>query len=417
MQKSLWLSLGLSSTIILGGCNHLITEVNLVNPTISSSPNNTTSQTEFTGEQPSQEDLSALKERRLANLQVLMKDTLEGNLSTYESPNGDYLCGLDYESNHLVILDAKNEIVIDEIVNSPVNTGLWLSFYKWGTTHNWLWLTHQQTWLTKDFCKINLETGDIEYFEQNYGFATDFDLNPDTGYLCYSPFPVILDVTEREEFLAEEHEIPLYLVNLLDEGNMPHQVIATTNNREFQPEWIAPYTISYNNPYLGYDEIEKVTYTFNQPFELVDRLTDTLVKETNEELKEKYEHIIEIQRTSSNDTTETICLYGYNIPINDISTYNATYDDKTIPFNKNAYINWTLDMRHLTLYIDDRNLEDINKLTEFLRLKYAEDTVTLLMNKFKEDDSYIVFTDDSYISFNLTTAGFKAVHIGYTQDE
>ena len=409
MKKSLWLFLVLSSTIILGGCNRSIVEVNLANPTIN--------QIEFTGEQPSEEDLSAFKERRLAKLQVLMKDNPEGNLSIYESPNGDYLCGLDYESNHLVILDAKNEIVIDEIVNSPVDTGSGLSFYKWGGAQNWLWLTHQQTWLTKDFCKINLETGDIEYFEQNYGFATDFDLNPDTGYLCYSPFPMILDVTEREEFLAEEHEIPLYLVNLLDEENTPQQVIVTADNREFQPEWIAPYTISYNNPYLGYNEIEKVTYTFNQPFELVDSLKDSLVKETNEGFKEKYEHIIEIQRASSNDTTETICLYGYNIPIHDISTYSATYDDGTIPFNENAYINWTLDTRYLMLYIDDRRPEDIIKLTNFLRLKYAEDTITLLMDKFKEGDSYIAFTDDSYITFNLTTAGFKAVRIGYTQDE
>lgn len=68
MKKSLWLSLGLASTIIL------------VTSTLIPTSNTTASQTALTEEQPSEEDLSALKEERLAHLHELMKDSLENNL-------------------------------------------------------------------------------------------------------------------------------------------------------------------------------------------------------------------------------------------------------------------------------------------------------------------------------------------------
>ena len=235
------------------------------------------------------EDVQNTKAIMLEHLHESMASSPQGNLDIQENPNGSYVCGIDYESNHIVVLNAANEIVLDAVLRSPMDEGLNLSFYAWGDQQEWLWLIHNRTHQVKDFVRIDLITGDVSYFEQNYGFSTDFSLEPDTGDLCFSDFPIILDIDERQTFLASDHKITLSLVNLLTESTP--QVIETSINRAFDPRWVEPYIFTYNNPYLGIDEIEQVTYAFNQPFELVSELTEPITYETHEEFKEKYNYI------------------------------------------------------------------------------------------------------------------------------
>lgn len=353
--------------------------------------------------------LQVTKEIRRQQIDELMINSVAGNVSIEESPNGTYMCGINYETNHLVILDEKGTVVINTDLVSPIDESLNLTFYAWADEQEWLWLVHNRTYQVKDFVRIDLTTGAVTYFEQNYGFQGDYALEPNTGYLCFSDAPVLLDIEDREAFIESNQEVTLKLVNLFEENEA--QTIETANGRTFSPNWIEPYTFTYNNPYLGIDEIEKVTYAFNQSYELLPAIIDPIVYETDELYMEKYEDILEELKISGNESKEVVTLYGYTMPIKDIALWQE--NDEWI--NDEGYIRCLSAREDLRLYlfIDDRQVKDCTVLANFFGLKYNEITVKWLMDKFiNERDSYIAFKDGSYIRFSMTTGGFKIVSIG-----
>lgn len=345
------------------------------------------------------------------HLKECMLDSKEENLDIRESPDGSYLCGIDSTRNHLVVLNNQNEVVINEILLSPVEQDLTLSFCVWGNQKNWLWLTHNSTNQVKDFIRIDLNTGASDYYQQTYGFEQDFALEPDTGYLCFSDFPTLSDFHEEKSFLAKDHQITLRLVHLLEKGTP--QVIETATNKAFEPRWAYNYSFTYNNPYFGDTELEKVTYAFNQSFELRDDIDLPIVYETQEAFSEKYDYVLKVLKNLGHQTDEVIDLYGYSVPIKDILIHNESSEI----INLNGFINWFNDTDYLLLSIDHWNTKDINRLAHFLGTKYNEHTVRWLMEKFiHENNSYTLFKDGSYIRISLTTAGFKFVQIGYIKD-
>lgn len=257
--------------------------------------------------------LQVTKEIRRQQINGLMINSAAGNVSIEESPNGTYMCGVDYETNHLVILDEKGTVVINTDLVSPIDESLYLTFYAWANEQKWLWLVHNRTHQIKDFVKIDLTTGAVTYFEQNYGFQGDYALEPNTGYLCFSDAPVLLDIEDREAFIESNQDVTLKLVNLFEENEA--QTIETANGRTFSPNWIEPYTFTYNNPYLGINEMEKVTYAFNQSYELLPAIAGPIVYETDELYMKKYGDILEELKTSGKESTEVVTLYGYTMPI------------------------------------------------------------------------------------------------------
>lgn len=341
-------------------------------------------------------------------LDELMSDSKKENISIEESLDGIYMCAIDYETNHIVILDKTNTVVLNTKLVSLEEEDLNLSFYAWADEKSWLWLVHHKTYLIKDFVKIDLTTGQTTYFEQNYGFARDFSLEPNTGYLCFSNAPMILDIDEREAFLDANQEVTLKLVNLFNKEEP--QIVETATSREFCPEWVEPYTFTYNNPWLSPYEIEKVTYSFNQSYELLPTLTSPPIYETDEQYSKKCQYILEELKSSNKESEKEVTLYGYTIPIKDITLCQNT--DEWI--NEKGYIRCIPHSKEfrLHLFIDDNQPKDNKLLADFFRLKYSEPTVKWLMEKFvNEKNSYIGFNDGSYIRFSMTTAGFKRISI------
>ncbi|HHX63028.1 MAG TPA: hypothetical protein GX707_20300 [Epulopiscium sp.] len=349
------------------------------------------------------------KEIRRQQINELMINSEAGNVSVEESPSGTYMCGIDYETNHLVILDEKGKVVINTDLVSPIDENLYLGFYAWANEQEWLWLVHNRTHEIKDFLKIDLTTGTVTYFEQNYGFLGEYALEPNTGYLCFSNAPAISDTDAEKAFVESNQEVTLKLANLFEEDEV--QIIETANGRAFNPNWIEPYTLTYSNTYLGIDEIEKATYAFNQSYELLPAITEPIVYETDELYMEKCKDILGELQTSGKQSKEVVTLYGYTMPIKDITVLQE--NDGWI--NDEGYIRCVPareDLR-LYLYIDDRQVKDCTVLADFFGLKYDERTVKWLMDKFiNERHSYIAFEDGSYIRFSMTTAGFKVVSIG-----
>lgn len=353
--------------------------------------------------------LQARKEMRRQQINELMINSPVGNVSIEESPKGTYMCGIDYETNHLVILGENGTVIINTDLVSPIDESLYLTFYAWADEQEWLWLVHNRTYQIKDFVKIDLTTGEVTYFEQSYGFLGDYALEPNTGYLCFSNAPVILDSDERKVFIESNQEVTLKLVNLFEENEA--QTIETVNARAFSPNWIEPYTFTYNNPYLGIDEIEKITYAFNQSYELLPTITEPIVYETDQLYIEKYKGILEELKVSGNKSKEVVTLYGYTMPIKDMTLWQQNEEW----INDEGYIRClsTKEDLRLYLFIDDRQVKDCIVLANFFGLKYDEKTVKWLMDKFiNERDSYIAFKDGSYIRFSMTTGGFKLVSIG-----
>lgn len=398
---------GLISIYTMSGCTKDIQEAQVENGGIVEQVE--ASQEPEQAKDQVKEEIQVTQTMRGQQLDALMVDSRGGNISIEESLDGVYMCGIDYETNHIVILDEKNRVVLDTKLVSPVDDDLNLTFYAWADEKEWLWLVHNSTHQIKDFVKIDLTTGEATYFEQNYGFAGDFALEPNTGYLCFSDAPVILDIDERKAFLDANQEVTLKLVNLFNEDEA--QIIETATSRDFCPKWVEPYTFTYNNPYLGIDEIEKVTYAFNQSYELLPMMTSPPVYETDEEYMEKCEYILQELRTSGGENKKVVTLYGYTIPIKDITLCQETSEW----INEEGYIRCIPDRQDLRLhlFIDDRQAKDNEVLANFFRMKYDETTVRWLMEKFiNEIDSYIAFKDGSYIRFSMTTGGFKSVSIG-----
>jgi hypothetical protein len=73
----------------------------------------------------------------------------------------------------------------------------------------------------------------------------DYALNPNTGRLVYSDYPVFFIVEALQEFQDSGKAVTL---GLFDLNSQNVQIIATSAAKAFQPEWLDERTVEYNDP-------------------------------------------------------------------------------------------------------------------------------------------------------------------------
>ncbi len=94
--------------------------------------------------------------------------------------------------------------------------------------------------------KIAVESWETEKYDTEMApVAHEYDLNPNTGLLVCSDYPVILDIIDYEHFMSEERTVHLFLY---DFKNQDLKIIDTSKNESFDPVWIDDNSIEYNNP-------------------------------------------------------------------------------------------------------------------------------------------------------------------------
>jgi hypothetical protein len=71
------------------------------------------------------------------------------------------------------------------------------------------------------------------------------ELNPNTGLLVYSDFPIFFDADSAQNFAASGKTVTLSIYDL---KNQKVQAIATSTAKEFKPKWLSDNSIEYNDP-------------------------------------------------------------------------------------------------------------------------------------------------------------------------
>ena len=134
---------------------------------------------------------------------------------------------------------------------------------------------------------------------------------------------------------------------------------------------------------------------------------------------EKFKRVVEVQADSQLDSTETINLYGFDIPIYLIRTdynYDTSKKDDTYPYI-DWFEGWTSIAIPLNIYYPEGGGETY-KLKNFLELKYDENTVNDIMERFKKGEDFSMnFDDKTFMRISTGTDDTRFVYIGYISDD
>ncbi|WP_313756998.1 hypothetical protein [Tissierella sp.] len=76
-------------------------------------------------------------------------------------------------------------------------------------------------------------------------------LNPNTGKIIFSDFPITFDIDNLSEFEMSKEKITLFYYDLVEKKLTS---IDSSVAKIFNPEWIDDFTIEYDNP-KGQDRI------------------------------------------------------------------------------------------------------------------------------------------------------------------
>ena len=127
--------------------------------------------------------------------------------------------------------------------------------------------------------------------------------------------------------------------------------------------------------------------------------------------------ITDTSNTNNLTSEETINLYGFEIPY----CLVLTPDNRTANYEDGPYPHMTGSEDMLIMYLNTKYPEnggDTYRLENFLNLKFDQETVTDLMDKFKSGKSQSTnFDDGTYILFSTATDDTRVVCVGNIEDK
>lgn len=150
----------------------------------------------------------------------------------------------------LVMLDGQgNELqryTPDQVVTGPEPDMLLIGLLDWSDDSTTLWLESGGPGLTS-FSRLTAATGEITLYDVLHLNIprSDVALNVNAGKVAYSDYPMFFDATNAQEFKDSGTEVTLYIY-VLDTQVL--QEIAVSTAKEFDPVWLNPAMIEYNDP-------------------------------------------------------------------------------------------------------------------------------------------------------------------------
>jgi hypothetical protein len=168
-------------------------------------------------------------------------------------------------AGNLVAIDASDEVTIMNTLSGEVVKKLMLSDFdqakvqqnekqydsnasvqawQWSSDGTSLWGTVN---IRDPFLFFRLSAADwkLEQFPVPPDYGFEYALNPDSGLIAYSTYPLILDVEGKEEFESQKTPVMFYLY---DFKNGTQKKVATSVTKKFEPEWTNSNTLSYDDP-------------------------------------------------------------------------------------------------------------------------------------------------------------------------
>jgi hypothetical protein len=116
--------------------------------------------------------------------------------------------------------------------------------YKWSIDSSVFWGNLSFGPSVNNYFKINVKSWKISIYKVSCG-SVDKDLNPNTGGLVCSDYPVMMMAGQPEEFVESKRAVILYYYDL--ENNM-YKIITTSVAKRFSPKWISDIAFEYNDP-------------------------------------------------------------------------------------------------------------------------------------------------------------------------
>ncbi len=129
---------------------------------------------------------------------------------------------------------------------SPELGNLYLDLGKWSRDSGVFWGTYQATYRPLYFYQVEIDTWQYTPYELTaLSLEHEYALNPNTGQLLYSDFPVFFEVTGYQRFLIQQDPVTLYLYDFSDQSQKSISIIIS---KSFNPKWINDEVIEYQDP-------------------------------------------------------------------------------------------------------------------------------------------------------------------------
>lgn len=176
------------------------------------------------------------------------------NLDFRASPFNDVITII--EDNHLVFIDERGkEIIKFDIEDMNIkDKDLTIFPYGWSDDGTQFWGKLSNTYDVNYFFNVDLDNIEVKTYDvSNLDFNIDYSLNTNTGILCYSDYPMLLDDVSEKDFMDSNKEVILKTYNLKTKEEI---TLDKSITKEFQPKWLNENTIEYNDP-KGIDRINK----------------------------------------------------------------------------------------------------------------------------------------------------------------
>ncbi len=190
-------------------------------------------------------------------MQELWKyDTDGSGVKIYASDSIDFRVAPD-QSLIAVVLRGSGDIGEDQLIFldpegnqaeifSPEIGNLYLDLGKWSRDSRLFWGTYQAAYRPLHFYRVEIDTWQYTPYDlSGLSLEHEYALNPETGQLLYSDFPVFFEVTGYHRFLIQQDPVTLYLYDFSEQSQRTISIIIS---KSFNPEWIDDEVIEYRDP-------------------------------------------------------------------------------------------------------------------------------------------------------------------------
>ncbi|MBN2795103.1 MAG: hypothetical protein JXR88_06840 [Clostridia bacterium] len=144
----------------------------------------------------------------------------------------------------LSLLDSEGNL-LKQFSQSELDStkNVHLNLLKWNDIGDVLWLESQETYITKHYIRIDMNSLHVDVYENQFVMGDDYDLDPNTGQIVYSDYPVFFDEEALKAYQESQVSTNLYYYDL----NLQKKafVRAATTTR-FSPKWISNDQFTYH---------------------------------------------------------------------------------------------------------------------------------------------------------------------------
>ncbi len=109
------------------------------------------------------------------------------------------------------------------------NTDTIVQIEEWNDAGDTFWCALMETYNTLAYISIDTKTwGTVKYGNLDF-YSDEYVLNPNTGWVVYSDYPVMFDITSAEQYMESKQMTTLSIYNLITQDKRDIDTYMTMN--------------------------------------------------------------------------------------------------------------------------------------------------------------------------------------------